>query len=103
MKKTIRLLATMAAVAVATPVVACEVEDWRTWHIPIMESLMIEGVTTCRTGEIFLRVYDGEGDDAKFVGVEHAYIEGYQFKTSISSVEREPEAVSIRFTFEEEE
>ena len=68
-----------------------------------MASLVIEGVTTCRSGEVFLRVYDGEGDDAKFVGVEHAYIEGFQFRTSISSVEQEPEAVSIRFAFSEEE
>ena len=52
----------------------CVVEDWRVDdngpHIGI------EGVTSCKSGKISIRLYDGD----KFVGVTDGYIEGYIFE-----------------------
>ena len=79
----------------------CEIEDWRHIYTPMMQSLVIEGVTTCDIGIISLRLYDGDGDDRQFVGVETAYIEGHIFKTIRLPVEN-PDALSIKYSIQPE-
>jgi len=79
----------------------CEIEDWTHHYTPMMQSLVIEGVTTCDTGKVSLRLYDGEGDDRQFVGVDTAYIEGHIFKTILLPVES-PDALSIKYSIQAE-
>ena len=75
----------------------CEIEDWKHTYTGMMEALVIDGVTTCDAGEIRLRLYDGEGDDQEFVGVETAYIDGHIFKAMLLQVEK-PQALSIKYS-----
>ena len=77
----------------------CEIEDWKYTYTPMMQALQIDGVATCDKGEVRLRLYDGEGDAQKFVGVETAYIEGHIFKTILLPVEK-PHALSIKYSIE---
>lgn len=66
-----------------------------------MDALQIEGVTTCDTGRMRLRLYDGEGDAEKFIGVETAYIRGHTFQ-AIKLQVAEPTALSIKYSIEPE-
>ena len=47
----------------------CEIEEWRWDYTAIMETLTIEGSATCDTGKVSMRLYDGEGEGAEFLGV----------------------------------
>ena len=77
----------------------CEIEDWAYTYTGMMEALQIDGVATCDTGRIRLRLYDGEGDAKKFVGVESAFIEGHIF-TAIKLQVAKPTALSIKYSIE---
>lgn len=77
----------------------CEVEDWTYTYTGIMEALRIDGVATCDTGEVRLRLYDGEGDARKFIGVESAFIKGHTF-TALKLQIAEPSALSIKYSIE---
>ena len=78
---------------------ACEIEDWTYSYNAMMQAITIDGVATCDTGQVRLRFYDGEGDNAKFVGVDRAFIEGHIFKTILLPVEH-PEALSIKYSIQ---
>ena len=75
----------------------CEIEDWKHTYTGMMKALQIDGVATCDKGRISLRLYDGEGDTRKFIGVETAYIEGHIFK-AIKLQVAEPRALSIKYS-----
>ena len=92
-------LAPEAALACDDHVGTCEIEDWKHTYTGMMEALVIDGVTTCDSGEIRLRLYDGEGDAQEFVGVETAYIDGHIFKAMLLQVEK-PKALSIKYSIE---
>ena len=77
----------------------CEVEDWTHTYTGMMEALQIDGVATCDTGRIRLRLYDGEGDARKFIGVESAFIRGHIFK-AIKLPVAEPATLSIKYSIE---
>ncbi len=77
----------------------CEIEDWTYTYTGMMESLQIDGVATCDTGRIRLRLYDGEGDGRKFIGVESAFIKGHTF-TAIKFQVAKPAALSIKYSIE---
>ena len=79
----------------------CAVEDWRHSYIAVMQALTVEGVTTCKAGTIQLRLYDGEGEARRFIGVETAYIEGYIFEAILLQAEK-PEALSIKYNIDPE-
>ena len=79
----------------------CEIEDWKPNYTAVMQAITIDGVVTCDTGTIRLRLYDGEGEARKFVGVKTAYIEGHIFKTILLQVER-PKALSIKYSINPE-
>lgn len=74
----------------------CKIEDWK-WSSLAPTVLVVEGTTTCKTGEIVLRLYEGEG--GAFIGVETAYIQGYAFKT-IRKVTAQPSTLAIKYTIE---
>ena len=80
---------------------ACEIEDWTYTYTGMLEALQIDGVATCDTGRIGLRLYDGEGDASKFIGVYNAYIEGHIFQAIKLPVAR-PAALSIKYSIDAE-
>jgi len=77
----------------------CEIEDWTHTYTAMAQALQIDGVATCDTGRLMLRLYDGEGDDRKFIGVENAFIKGHIF-TAIKLQVAEPAALSIKYSIE---
>ena len=77
----------------------CEIEDWKHTYTPMMEALQIDGVATCDTGRVSLRLYDGEGDARKFIGVERAFIKGHVFQAFKLQVAK-PMALSIKYSIE---
>lgn len=77
----------------------CEIEDWTYTYTGMMEALQIDGVATCDTGRLMLRLYDGEGDDRKFIGVERTFIRGHIFKATKLGVPK-PAALSIKYSIE---
>ena len=72
----------------------CVLEDWRYHHEPILHLLTIEGATSCATGTIHIRVYEGE----KFIGVATGFIEGFTFVADVMQVKQNPEKLSIKYT-----
>ena len=76
----------------------CEIEDLIHAYTLIMNALTIDGVATCNAGEVRLRLYDGEGDSRKFLGVETAYIDGHIFKAMMMNVAAKPKALSIKYS-----
>ena len=92
-------LASTAALACDDHIGTCEIEDWTHTYIGMMEALQIDGVATCDTGEVRLRLYDGEGDARKFIGVETAYIEGHIF-TAIKLQIEKPQALAIKYSID---
>ena len=75
-------LASTAALACDDHTGTCEIEDWKHTYTSVVQALTIEGVATCNTGTVRIRLYDGEGDARKFFGVETTYIEGTSSKAS---------------------
>ncbi len=53
----------------------CIVEDLK-WYFSL-GTLVIEGSSNCASGLISLRLYDGDGDDATFLGTINGFIENY--------------------------
>ena len=92
-------LASGGALACDDHVGKCEIEDWRADYTAVARALTIDGVATCNAGTVRLRLYDGEGDSRKFLGVETAYIEGHIF-TAIRLGAEKPRALSIRYSIE---
>lgn len=93
------LLASGSALACDDHIGKCEIEDWKYNYTAVMEALTIDGVATCNAGTVRLRLYDGEGEARKFVGVETAYIKGHIFK-AISLQARKPRALSLKYSIE---
>ena len=80
---------------------ACEIEDWR-WY-SVADYLTVEGVATCDTGHIRVRLYEGEGegegDKPKFLGTAEGFIEGHSFEAIGMNIQP-PESVSIKYSIE---
>lgn len=72
----------------------CKIEDWK-WSAPIPNILIIEGVSTCETGRLTLRLYEGDG--GAFIGVETAFIRGFAFK-AMRTATAKPSALTIKYT-----
>lgn len=94
--------AALAVVLTASAAGACEVEDWRWKYTAMMNSLQIEGVTTCAKGEMSLRIYDGGGEKRKFLAVDNAYIERHVFQSIVTGIERKPTKLTIKYTIDAE-
>ena len=98
------LLALLGGTLIISPARAadnCEIEDWKYTHTPIINMLQIDGATTCAEGKIRMRVYAGEGDDRKFIGVASPYIRGNIFQAVLYQI-AEPSGLSIRYIIEPE-
>ncbi len=54
-----------------------------------MEVLTIEGITTCESGSLHPRLYEGEGETREFYGVESTFIEGHIFE-ALSITDEKP-------------
>ena len=89
-------LASTAALACDDHTGTCEVEDWR-WSGPLGGYLTIEGVATCDTGRIRLRLYEGE--NGKFLGVASSSIKGHTFEAIATDVTAAG-AVAIKYSVE---
>ena len=76
----------------------CEIEDWR-WYTAAGTFLMIEGVATCDTGHIRIRLYEGEGDKPKFLGTADGFVQGHAFEAIGQNIQP-PESVSIKYSIE---
>ncbi|MDE0060910.1 MAG: hypothetical protein OXI22_14980 [Defluviicoccus sp.] len=94
--------AAFAVIVTAGAAGACEVEDWRWTYTAMMNALQIEGVTTCAKGEMSVRIYDGEGENRKFLAVDTAYIERHIFQSIVTGIERKPANLTIKYTIDAE-
>lgn len=92
-------LASGTALACDDHIGKCQIEEWRHDYTPVMQALTIEGVATCDTGWVRIRLYDGEGEARKFLGVETALIEGHIFKT-IKLPAARPRDLSIKYSIQ---
>ena len=92
-------LASTVALACDDHTGTCEIEDWKHTYTGMMQAIQIDGVATCNAGRIRLRLYDGEGDGRKFIGVESAFIEGHIFTVFKLQVAK-PKALFIKYSIE---
>ena len=92
----VALLASGGALACDDHIGKCEVEDWR-WSGPLGGYLTIDGVATCDTGRIRLRLYEGEG--GKFLGVANSSIKGHTFEAIATDI-KSASAVAIKYSIE---
>lgn len=76
----------------------CEIEDWR-WYSTAGSFLMVEGVATCDTGRIRIRLYEGDGDKPKFFGTAEGLVEGHIFDAIGQNIP-EPRSLSIKYSIE---
>ena len=75
---------------------ACQIEDWRWQYVELLKALSIEGTTTCETGNITIRAYDGNGE---FVGTAKGFIEEHVFTVMpIMDILRKPRSLEIKST-----
>lgn len=63
---------------------ACEVEDWR-WYASPGGYLSVDGVATCNSGFIQIRLYEGEG--GRFLGVATGLVQGHTFDAIATNVQ----------------
>lgn len=90
-----------AAAAHDTSPGACKIEDWRFLSV-IAGMVAIEGVTTCTEGKMHMRLYEGEGEDRRFLGASTTYFEGHVFDAMFMDV-AEPTNPTIEYVIEEGE
>ena len=97
MKTMLMALVASAALVLSSPSVAqdeCTLEDWRWQYEPMMNWITIEGVSTCETATMALRVYDENG---QFLGADPmAVIQGGVFMSIIDGVARRPASVHLK-------
>ena len=78
--------------------VACQIEDWRWQYVEFYKMIFIEGTTTCETGKITIRAYDGNG---KFVGTGWGFIEGHVLTIMpIMDIVHKPRSLNIKSAIE---
>ena len=78
----------------------CKVEHWRSYYHDVMESLVIEGVTTCENARVALMLFEGEKPDRKFLGVIKTRISLYSFKAVVQDIKPKPTHLSLRWVVE---
>ena len=83
------------ATAVARADDSCQVEDWR-WYPSHDDTVVIEGASNCEEGRIVIRIYDGQGEERKFLGVATGYIEGFAFEVYGEKIGA-PKDLAIRY------
>ena len=96
------IVATLALMLAAGSAEACKVEAWRWYHTASIDTLTIEGATTCAKGRLMLRVYEGKNENRRFLGIDGAYIRGHTFTGMVDAIKTAPKAVSIEYAVEPE-
>ena len=86
-----------AALACDDHVGKCEIEAWR-WH-STGHYLTVDGAATCDSGFITIRLYEGEGKEAAFLGVATGVVEGHAFEAIATRVSK-PTGVSIKYSID---
>ena len=76
----------------------CKIEAWRAYNFA-SSVLALEGSTTCKEGQIRIRLYSGSGVSAKFLGTADGFIEGYIFKLFAQNL-RKPPDMSIKYSID---
>ena len=76
----------------------CQIDDWRSYQQ--LNYLNIEGVATCDSGKVNLRIYDGDGDNARFIATTYAYIEGHSFHAIATNIEEPLSNITLRYSVE---
>jgi hypothetical protein len=72
----------------------CKIEDWR--YLQRTNFVVIEGATSCATGKVIIRAYNGDGGD--YIGNAMAYIEGYSFSAILDGAA--PKNLTIKYVIE---
>lgn len=83
------------------PSAQCRIEDWR-WYMDVGEMLMIQGTSNCESGWMVFRVYEGAGEEKKFLGIAKGSLEGYAFDALIDRAGN-PKSILIRYTIDPED
>ena len=91
------ILSSSTAFACDDHVGTCKIEDWKHTYTGMMKALQIDGVATCDKGRIVMRLYDGDGEGRKFIGVETAFIKGHAFQ-AIKLQVPPPRNLSIKYS-----
>ena len=63
----------------------------------MLSNLMLEGSATCDEGMVQIRLYDGEGDEAKYLGNAHGVIQGHALSAMASDIKK-PNHLTIRYS-----
>lgn len=89
------LTATMLLSATVVAKEPCKIENWKYEAAGGGPSFFyIHGTTTCRSGKIIIRMYEGED----YIGNETVYAEGHAFKVVVQG--KAPNKMTIKYTIE---
>ena len=77
----------LAALPAAVQAQEREVEDWKHKCEPAVETFLVQGVSTCRDGRPYIRLYRSGEEGREFIGVAEAAIRGHIPETRIGSEE----------------
>lgn len=72
----------------------CDIEDWK--FSEKADKIYLNGTTTCSTGKLIFRLYDGQTGD--FIGSNTTYIEGFVFQSFTDG--DVPETLNIKYVIE---
>lgn len=72
----------------------CRIDDWRWQYESMFNMITIDGTTTCETGWITIRAYDGDGE---FFGTHTGIVMGHAFQ-GIIDASRKPSSLTIKHT-----
>ena len=86
-----------SALACDDHVGACEIEDWR-WY-STGGYLTIEGSTTCDSGFARIRLYEGDGEEQRFLGIAEGLVEGHALTAIATNMDR-PQSLSIKYSID---
>lgn len=73
----------------------CKIEDWT--YSEKAGSIYLNGSTTCKSGKLIYRLYDGETDE--FIASDFTYIDGFAFQSYTDG--RMPKSIKIKYVIEE--
>ncbi len=77
----------------------CKIEDWRS-YTQLGNYLIVEGATSCPSGLISIRLYDGKGENKKFLGLAEGIVSGHSFQAIAQNVSK-PQELSIKYSIDD--
>ena len=79
----------------------CAIEAWRAAG-PTARIITIEGVTTCDSGYVIIRVYETGSGEETFIGVADGLIQGHAFTAHAMEIDNEFQSLSIKYSIQPE-